>query len=89
MNIFDMMFGEEPAAGQAITLLTKTVTDFQEASGWRLHQKTPRVWGRQLWLYSLRVLWDRPLQVFKEYIDGQVQHDELKKKMVPGPKLCK
>ena len=33
MNIFDMMFGEEPAAGQAITLLTKTVTDFQEASG--------------------------------------------------------
>jgi len=49
MNIFDMMFGEEPAAGQAITLLTKTVTDFQE--------------------------------VFKAYIDGQVQHDELKKKM--------
>lgn len=38
MNIFDMMFGEEPAAGQAITLLTKTVTDFQEANGWRLHQ---------------------------------------------------
>ena len=31
MNIFDMMFGEQPAAGQAINLLTKTVTDFQEA----------------------------------------------------------
>lgn len=90
MNIFDMMFGEEPAAGQAITLLTKTVTDFQEASGcFGCIRKLQGALGAVNFDSIAWGFCGILLQVFKAYIDGHVKHDELKDKMVPGPKLCK